>query len=279
MTDILTPVFVDGEPLAPEAATISVLDIGFQRGYGCFEAMRAYDGVVFRLEQHLDRLRGSAAALHISLPDDAELTSWSAAAAELAGGDSVVRLFVSGGVDIATPGTGSSVIVFAEMVPEDSGGLTVEPRPAPWHPDGEPSEMTGVKSLSYGPNLAASLAAHRAGYGDALLIGRSGTVLEGPTFSIGWVSQGKLFTPSLDLGILASITRAAALEVAESLPMAVEQGRFPLDAVLGADEVIAMSTVKEVMPVTSVGTTEFAGGPVTADLAAGFADLVQAEVG
>lgn len=104
-------------------------------------------------------------------------------------------------------------------------------------------------------------------------------MLEGPTFSIGWLVGRKLFTPSLDLGILASITRAAALEIARAVSVDIEEGRFPLDAVLGADEVFAMSTVKEVMPVTSVGSAGFSEGSVTADLAAAFTTLVEAEVG
>ena len=123
-------------------------------------------------------------------------------------------------------------------------------------------------------SLASSLA---EGFTDALLISREGFVLEGPTFSIGWVVDGVIETPSLDLGILASITRTVTLEEAAGLGLSVDEGRFSLDRVFEADEVFALSTLKEVTPVDRVGTTTFSAGPVTGKLAAAYRRRVEFE--
>jgi branched-chain amino acid aminotransferase len=126
--------------------------------------------------------------------------------------------------------------------------------------------------------MAAGRAAHRSGYDDALLIGRSGSILEGPTFSIGWVVDGAIETPTLGLGILASITRSIVLTTASDDGREVREDRFPLERLDEADEVFAMSTVKEVRPVVAVGARRFEPGPLTERLADAYRSHVQAEV-
>lgn len=274
---VLGDVLINGVPVAAEDAVISVFDIGFQRGYGCFEAMRSYDGSIFRLESHLDRLESSATKLRLPTPDRASIAAWCRSTAETAG-ESVVRILVSGGTDARVPGTNSRVVVFAEAVRPGLSGLTVQSRPAPWHTDGDWSELTGAKALSYGFNLAASVSAQDDGFGDALLVGRHGHVLEGPTFSIGWISDGVFHTPGLEIGILESITRTAVIEVAGRLGLAVREGIYGVDDVMNADEVFAMSTVREVLPIVQVDGREFGVGIWTKSLQDGFTALVDEEL-
>ncbi|MDJ0959245.1 MAG: aminotransferase class IV [Acidimicrobiia bacterium] len=275
--DTIGDIIVNGDPVAPEDAVISVLDLGFQRGYGCFEALRSYGGKPFRLAAHLDRLVSSAAALHLPEPDRSLLET-AVRDRAAAGGNCIVRVFVSGGTDVRNLGAGSTSVVLAEELPPVRDTIRIEPRTAPWHTDGAPWELTGAKTLSYGPNLAAFLAAKRSGFDDALLIGRGGYVLEGPTFSIGWVRNGIVETPCMDLGILASITRSAAIDVAGRLDIDLVEGEYDLDHVLAADEVFVLSTVKEVMPVVAIGDQQFEPGRVTARLARGFRELVAEEL-
>ena len=274
---VVGDVLINGTPFAPGEARLSVFDVGLQRGYGCFEALRAYRGRIFRLGPHLDRLELSAERLAIALPPRRDLELWAADRAE-AGGDCIVRMFVTGGLDPFHPGTDNSVIVIAESLPAPKDSLQIVPVPAPWHPAGSVSELTGAKTLSYGPNLAAALAARRAGADDALLIGRDGTVLEGPTYSVAWIAADRLETPGIDLGILASITRSVALDVAPSCGLEVVEGSFPLERALGAAEVVALSTLKEVMPVSRVGDRQYAAGERSAQLAAGFDQIVRLEL-
>ena len=277
MSGPIGDVILDGTAVPAEAAVISVFDIGLQRGYGCFEAMRSYDGRIVRLDEHLRRLAGSAERMGIPLPERADLARWCRDRAEAAG-DGVVRLLVSGGTDLATPGFESRVVVFAEQLADLPEILSVQVRPAPWHPDGRSSELTGAKTLSYGPNVAAGMAARREGFDDALLVGRSGAVLEGPTYSVAWVVDGTLDTPALDLGVLPSITRSAALEIAAASSIPVREGSFPLDVVLAADEVLAMSTLREIRPIGRVDGRVFSVGSVTQELMAGFRELVATEI-
>ncbi len=276
MSSVLGDVLVDGVAHDPGAALVSVLDIAVQRGYGCFEALRSYGGRPFRLGGHLDRLTAGAGALRIPLPPRADLEQWVGRVAAGAG-DAVVRLIVTGGIDLHRPGVESRVVVFAEDPGPVPDAYRVLPVAAPWHSTRERYRLTGVKALSYAPNLAATLEARERGYDDALLIGRSGEVLEGPTFSIGWVAAGTIETPSLDLGILASITRSAVIEVAASQGRVVAEVAADLDRVAAADEVFVMSTVREVAPVVAVGEHTLGPGPVTAALAAAFRALVDAE--
>ena len=269
-------VLIDGEPVAAQDAAISVFDIGFQRGYGCFEALRAYGGVAFRVERHVDRLEASAELLHLPIPDKATVASWiSDRAAE--GGDCVVRTLVSGGTSLAAPGTGSVVIVYAEPLPDIPEVIRLAPLDAPWHSGGTVYQLTGGKTLSYGPNLAASVTARRAGFDDALLLGRDGAVLEGPTHSVAWIIGDVLETPELSLGILDSITRGAVLEVAPSIGLDVDEGTYPLSRLLGADEVVALSTTKEVTSVVAVGSQTWTPGHRARALKEAFSDLVARE--
>lgn len=270
-------VLVNGIAVAPDQASVSVLDVAFLRGYGCFEAMRSYDGKLFRMAEHLNRLEASAGAMWIPLPDRADLEAWAIDRAAL--GDAVVRIVVTGGLDLDRAGTGASVVVFAHDAPPRPDALRLLELDAPWHPAGEPSELAGVKSTSYGPNVAAVQRAKQEGFDDAVLLDNETTVLELPNATIGWVVDGVVETPSLDLGILRSVTRHAMLEVAAEHAIHVEEGRFPAARLHAADEAFVMSTTKEIVPVTAVGSRQYEPGPVTKSLADGFRDLVQFETG
>jgi branched-subunit amino acid aminotransferase/4-amino-4-deoxychorismate lyase len=271
----LGPVLINGEPTDPSVASVSVFDIGFQRGYGCFEAMRSYGGRPFRLDGHLDRLARSAENLLITLPERSLLSEWCLRAS--APGDGVLRLYVTGGTDPRRPGTDSVVVVFLEALPEIPDAVRLDLLDAPWHADGRTSELTGAKTLSYGPNLAATIAARQRGFDDAALVGEGDVVLEGPTFSLGWIHEGAMCTPDLGSHILASITREATIEVANDLGVPVREERFHRADLLGADEVFVMSTVREVLPVIAVGPQTFDRGDLVAELRAGFRRLVAEE--
>lgn len=265
-------VLMNGASTDPLSASVSIFDVGFQRGYGCFEAMRSYEGHVFRLDAHLARLERSADHLRIQLVSRDLLSEWCTEVAT--GGDGVLRVYVTGGMDASAPGTDNLTAVYLEALPDISTTVRLDLLEAPWHADGRVSELTGAKTLSYGPNLAATIEAKSKGFDDAVLFGSSGMVLEGPTFSIGWVVDGAVCTPGLDSQILASITREATIEAAEEIGLTVSIDRYPIKALLEADEVFLMSTVREVMPVTAVGSVEFLPGPVTVKLHSAFQRLV-----
>jgi branched-subunit amino acid aminotransferase/4-amino-4-deoxychorismate lyase len=271
-------VIIDGKPVDDDHATIPIYDWGLQRGFGVFEVIRSYGGQPFRMEQHLDRLERSAAALVLDLPPRPDLASWITTCAE-EGDDCQVRVVVTGGSRDPLAPSAPRTIVLWEPCPEVPDRLAILPMKAPWHPGTDSSGFYGVKWTSYAPNMASTDKARRAGFDDALLLTTDGIVLEGPTFTVAWVSEGRLETPTLELGILASVTRDVLCESARRLGMEVKQGFFPLARLLEADEAFGLSTVKQVTPIAQVGEYAIAVGPTGAALASGFAAIVAAETG
>ncbi len=245
---------------------IPVTDSSVLRGDGCFEVIKAYSGRPFALEEHLDRLARSAKALDIPLPGRHELGTWIEEIAASCS-DCVVRVVVTRGS--AVPGTTGepTVIVFGHPWSKGVGPLTLLPVAAPWHSAGIDWDLAGAKVLSYAPNMAASRRAAAEGFGDALLTTVDGLLLEGPTFSVAWVVDGVLETPGLELGILDSITRRVLLQIASELGLNVVEGAWALDHLDMAEEVMALSTVREIQPVAAVGSRRFHEGSITADLA------------
>ena len=274
---VLGPILIDGVAVPEAEATISVLDIGLQRGYGCFESVRSYGGRPFRLAQHLARLESSAAIMRMPLPPQADLEAWVRDRA--AEGDCSIRVIVTGGVDAEHPGVHGRTIVIASSLPSIPPQIRLQPRVAPWHPDGRVSELTGAKTLSYGPNLAARLAAVADGFDDALLYSPGGDVLEGPTYSIGWIVGDRFEIPGPELGVLAGVTSAAVCEVAPAAGLEVMPGRYPLSRLLEADEVVAMSTLRAVRPVVALGDAILPAGPMAETLNGLYEQLVAAELG
>lgn len=266
-------ILVDGLPVD----VVPVTDSSVIRGDGCFEAARSYGGRLFAIEEHLERLERSAAMLQLALPPRERLATWCKAAA-VAGGDGIVRLVVTRGP--AVPGVDGSghAVVIHHQVPEVPEDLQLMPLRAPWHSAGRESALAGAKTISYAPNLAAARSAVAAGFHDALLLADDLTVLEGPTFAVAWVIDGVLETPALDLRILESITRRHVLALARDAGYQVVEGRFGLGRVLGADEMMVFSTVKEVTAVARLGERDFSPGPVTKSLKDRFLAHVEASI-
>lgn len=272
-------VIIDGVEHDPATASIPVSDIGFIRGYGCFEVIRAFDGTCFRLGEHLDRLGRSAAMLGIELPARSDMSRWAGSVCE-PGGQTLVRFLVSAGDD---PFDGTTrVVVTGEPAPPQVTELRLLEVAAPWHSDGAEWELVRGKTLSYANNFAATRVARLAGYDDALLLGRSGRVLEGPTFSIGWVipdGEDVIYeTPAMSLGILDSITRQAALDAADEAGLAFREVEDDLSRLDAATEVFALSTLKDAVPVSAVGERTFRAGPATTALATALGRLMEREV-
>jgi len=247
---------------------IPAVDSTVIRGDGVFEAIRSYAGQSFALDEHLGRLARSAAAVGIQLPDDDRIGGWVRMLAS-EGRDGIVRVIVTRGDALPGRSESARILVIHHPVPFTPSTVRLAPMRAPWHPAGREWELAGVKTTSYAPNAAATRRAVASGLDDALLLADDDTVLEGPTFCVGWVRAGAVRTPSLGLGILDSITRRHVLSVAGNLEIPVEEGRYPFDDMASADEVFAMSTVKEVTAVVSLGDRHLSAGPVTERLRAG----------
>jgi branched-subunit amino acid aminotransferase/4-amino-4-deoxychorismate lyase len=268
-------VIINGIETRDEDAVVPVFDWGLQRGFGAFEVIRSYAGRLFREEGHLDRLERSLTALHIGLPPRDSLEQWVRRAAG-EGGDCTVRVIVTGGGRDALFPTPSHTIVMWEPLPSVPDRLRLVPVTASWHPGTATATFHG---MSYAPNMAATDAARRDGFDDALLLTAAGDVLEGPTFTVAWAVDGVVETPGMEMGILASITRDVLLEASARLGLEVRQGRYPLARLLEADEVMALSTTKEVTPVAVVGERQMGSGPIAGRLAEEHRAIVSGDLG
>jgi branched-chain amino acid aminotransferase len=263
---LITEILLNG---VPSDGRIPVTDSSVLRGDGCFEVMKAYGGRPFAVDEHLDRLERSAGALGIGLPSRDDLTGWvEKVSSEVV--DGAVRVVVTRGSSVPGLDDPSNVIVFGHTLETAIGPGRLLPVEAPWHAAGVPWDLAGAKITSYGPNMSATRRAQAGGFEDALLISTGGVVLEGPTFSVGWVVDGVLETPSLDLGILDSITRREVLVMTADLGIDVVEGEWGLDRLDAASEVSAWSTIREVQPVIAVGGRSWAPGPLTARLGEAF---------
>jgi branched-chain amino acid aminotransferase len=244
---------VDGR-IAPTAETVIPLaDDGLYRGDGVFEVIRLYAGRPFELDGHLDRLERSAAAIELPVerpPLEREI----AALLERNGDeDAQLRLILTRG--------GRRICLIEPLA---DWGETVSLASITYAPT---VILTGVKSLSYGANMQATRSAKGGGADEALL--------EAPTSSIFWIdSEGVIKTPSLDCGILDSITRRLLIE-----RLAVEEGEFGLDQALAAGEAFLASTTREIQPVSAIDDRRFEPGPRTAEAQAAFEAVVAEALG
>jgi branched-chain amino acid aminotransferase len=251
---------VDGAIVPTAEATIPLKDDGLYRGDGVFEVIRLYRGRPYALEAHMDRLERSAAALELDA-QRAALEPEIAALLEANGEtDAQLRLLVTRG--------GRRIALIEPLVDHAD---TVSLATVTYSPT---IILTGVKSLSYAANMQSTRIAKAKGADDALLVRPDGVVLEAPTSTIFWVSGDELRTPSLEAGILDSITRRVVVERLD-----VTEGEFARDDLLHASEAFLASTVREVQPLAAVDDKIFDPGPVTERAREAFESAVAAELG
>jgi 4-amino-4-deoxychorismate lyase len=139
--------------------------------------------------------------------------------------------------------------------------------------------LPGVKTISYALNMAAQRTARARGADDAILVGLGGELLEAPTANLWWRTGDTLHTPSLDLGILAGITRAVLHDLAPGLGLKVLDGVFTAEDLTAADEAFLSSSTREIMPVVEVDGAPIATGepgPAAAALQAALRHLATA---
>jgi 4-amino-4-deoxychorismate lyase len=235
---------------------LSPLDLALLRGEAAFETMRVYRGRPFRLGAHLVRLAHSAASLEVTLPDGLEELAQRALDAARAE-DAVLRIICTRGSETDLVATAFAIVteVPAEYEEQRRGGIRVALLTMAVDPlirTASPWLLPGVKTTSYAVNMAAQRAAQSAGADDAVFIGLGGELLEAPTSNLWWRVGRTLCTPSLELGILAGVTRAALLELAAPNGYRVVEGVFTKEDLGEAEEAFLSSSTREVMPVVAV---------------------------
>jgi len=281
-------VYIDGQFFDDDAAKISVFDHGLLYGDGVFEGIRAYNGRVFKLQEHIERLFFSAKAILLTIPmapaDVAAAVVETCRRNELR--DGYVRLVVTRGVGTLglNPNTCKkpSIVIIAgkiQLYPPEyyETGLTIVTVPTTrnLHSAVNPA----IKSLNYLNNILAKIEANNAGCEEAIMLNSEGYVAECTGDNLFLVKGKHLLTPPLSAGALYGITRGTVMDLAQTAGLTVQEPNLTRYDVFNADECFLTGTGAEVVPVVKVdGRVIGSGvpGPVTRELVRAYHTLTNA---
>lgn len=266
-------IYIDGQYFGKDEAKISVFDHGFLYGDGVFEGIRIYQGRVFKLEEHIERLYDSARAIMLEIPmsrkqmTDAVLSTCSVNGLK----DGYIRLIVSRGkgdlgLDIKKCPAPSVVIIAdqialypAEFYQKGLSIITVPTRrslPESLNP--------AIKSLNYLNNILAKIEASNSGAEEAVMMNQEGFVSECTGDNIFIVKNGVLKTPPAYMGILEGITRNTVLELASEQNMTVKEIPLTRYDLYTAQECFVTGSAAEIVPVVSIDRRPIGEGRVGA---------------
>ncbi|MDA7978429.1 MAG: branched-chain-amino-acid transaminase [Pirellulales bacterium] len=280
-------IWINGKLLPKEQATISVFDRGLLYGDGIFEGIRSYNGKVFRMREHLDRLWDSARAVALEIPISKEEMDKAIYETLQVNDlpDGYIRLIVTRGAGTLglDPFSASNpqVIIIAD---------TISLYPAEFYENGleivtastirnHPAALNArIKSLNYLNNIMAKVEAITAGAKEALMLNHTGEVAECTGDNIFLVKNNTLYTPPMSAGILGGVTRDAVMELAAATGRETRETALTRHDVYVADECFLTGTAAEVIPVVKIDSRAIGvgkPGPVTLDIKERFHKLVR----
>ena len=280
-------VYVSGAFRASAEAAVSVFDHGLLYGDGVFEGIRAYNGRVFKLERHIERLFDSAKAIRLEIPhtlaEVCDIVVETCRRNQIS--DGYIRLVVTRG-----PGDlgidprkcpRAELIVIARptltMYGAASAGIRVIT--STFRRNAPDATSPSIKSLNYLNNILARLEANDRGADEALMLDAQGYVAEATVDNFFIVTEHALLTPPTATN-LKGITRETVLSLAASLPIRAEEKAFTLFDVWTSREAFICGTGAEVVPVLSVDGRTIGNGEVgatTARIVAAYHELVRSQ--
>lgn len=280
-------IFIDGQFYDEQNAKISVFDHGLLYGDGIFEGIRAYNGRVFKLKEHIDRLFHSARAILLDIPmshaDIMKAVVDTCRANDLREG--YIRLVVTRGV--GTLGLNPnrcknpSVIIIAgkiQLYPKEMYENGMEIVTVATTRNLTNAVNPAIKSLNYLNNVLAKIEANVAGVEEAIMLNSDGYVAECTGDNIFIVRGNDLVTPPLSAGALYGITRGVVMDLARELGMNVMEANLTRYDLFIADECFLTGTGAELIPVTKIdGRVIGTGkpGPKTRQLVEKYRSLTQ----
>jgi branched-chain amino acid aminotransferase len=281
-------IYIDGKYYDERNAKISVFDHGLLYGDGIFEGIRAYNGRVFKLKEHIDRLFYSAKAILLEIPM-AHADIMAATAETFRQNrirDGYIRLVVTRGAGTLGLNPRSckkpSVIIIAgkiQLYPQELYQQGMDIITVPTTRNLHSALNPAIKSLNYLNNILAKIEANNAGCEEAIMLNAEGFVAECTGDNIFVVKEGHLLTPPLSAGALYGITRRTVMELAAQSGLAVGEPDLTRYDLFNADECFLTGTAAEIMPVVKIdGRTIGAGkpGPVTRNLVTKYHTLTKA---
>jgi len=280
-------VYIDGNFYPKSEAKISVFDHGLLYGDGIFEGIRAYDGIVFKLKEHIDRLYRSAHMIMLPIPIDKEemieRTLETLRRNKLR--DAYIRLVVTRGKgDLGLNPRRCpkpTIIIITDSImlhgndAKENGIVAL----ISWVKR-DPVDATSheIKSLNYLNSILAKIEANIWGVDEAIVLDKNGFVCEGVAENIFLVKNEKLCTPPTYTGALHGITAQAVQDLAKKLGYDVEETIITPFQLFNADEVFFTGTASEIIPLREINKRQINDGkpgPTTKRLQAEFAKLIR----
>jgi branched-chain amino acid aminotransferase len=277
--------YIDGKYYPKSQAKISVYDHGLLYGDGVFEGIRAYNGIVFKLKEHVARLYESAHTMLLQIPLTQEQLVQAVVETLRKNKmkDSYIRLVVTRGVgDLGLDPrkcSKATIIIITDTIKLHDGvaktkGITTLVSWVRRNPiDGASHE---AKSLNYLNSIMAKIEANMSGVDEAICLTPTGYVAEGVGENIFLVKDGQIYTPPTSTGALSGITSKAVVKLAEKLGYSVTVANLTLFQLFNADELFFTGTAAEIVPIREVNwrkIAEFAAGPITKKLMGEFQKL------
>jgi len=280
-------IYLDGKFCSERDAKVSVFDHGLLYGDGIFEGIRAYNGRVFKLKEHIDRLFYSAKAILLDVPlSHGEIMK---AVVETCRRnkirDGYIRLVVTRGV--GTLGLNPnrcknpSVIVIAgkiQLYPPELYKKGMEIVTVPTTRNLHSALNPAIKSLNYLNNILAKIEANQAGCEEAIMLNTEGFVAECTGDNVFIIKEGQLSTPPLSAGALYGITRRVVLEMAKEMGMPCHEPNLTRYDLFNADECFLTGTGAEIVPVVKIDGRMIGNGkpgPATQKLVAQYRALTK----
>lgn len=281
--------YVNGQFVPKDEAKVSVFDHGYLYGDGVFEGIRAYNGRVFKLDQHLDRLYDSAHFLMLEVPLSKDQMKHAILETIRRCGlrEAYIRPVVSRGpgdlgLDPRKCKSATVVIIVDTMQlhPEEAyrrGLRAIHATTRKVRPDALAPQ---AKTLNYLNSIMARIEANLAGVEEGIMLSSDGYVCECSAENIFLVRDGEVWTPAAHLGILKGITRETIMGLVREMGAPMLEKVFGMYDVYTADECFITGTGAEVGPVVEVDSRRIgtgAPGPITLKVMQTFRELVRRE--
>ena len=262
-------IYIDGKFYQNEDAKISVFDHGLLYGDGVFEGIRTYDGLIFKLKEHIDRLYQSAHAIMLEIPmtkeETVEAIKKTLRENELK--DSYIRLIVTRGMgdlglDPRKCGKPTIIIItdkiklYHQELYEKGLEIVTISTQRNIHESVNPQ----IKSLNYLNNILAKVEAINAGVEEAVMLNSEGYVAECTGDNIFTVKTGALYTPPVHSGVLRGITRGAVIDIAHLKEIPIHEEVMTRYDLFNADEMFLTGTAAEIIPVVKMDRRKIGDG-------------------
>ena len=267
---------INGKEVKKEDFNIPVENLAIWRGDGIFEAIAIHNGYLFAIDKHMERFAKSAEKMFF---DDIDFTKIKEDLISIASkfDNGYMRVIIGRGTDKDK----SDVYIFYQDLINFPESFSLQSQKAHWQSGGDFSldevENIGSKTISYAMNINQTRLAQKSGYTDSLLLNKDGIVLEGPTFCVSWIIDNKIYVPSLDLGILDSITRRTLIDIAKEAGLDLKIENIHINDIYNVDTVFALSTAKHGIFVSQIDDQTYTEDPLLETIRQSFTDFIEKE--